>query len=85
MVGQHIGAAAVGTDLAVTLHGVQAAAEDFLRCGLNIKGMCQGGCIERFSGVAEDSEDFLAAWNGMSRLLQIVFFFLLASRAPHIT
>jgi len=75
MIGQRISAAAVGADLAVTLHGVQAAAQDFLGGGLDLEDTCQAGRIERFGGVTEDCEDFLATWNGMSRLLQIDSFF----------
>ena len=70
---QGIGTVATGADLAVAFHCVQAAAQDFLGGGLHFERARQGGCGERRAGVAENTENFFAAGNGMSRLLQIVF------------
>jgi len=73
LVRQGIDAVAVGADLAVAFHGVQAASQDFLGGGLHLQCACEGGGVERLAGVAKDAENFLAARNGMSWLLQIVF------------
>jgi hypothetical protein len=72
-VGQRINAVVAGVDLAVALHGVQAASQDFLGGRLDLQGTGESGRVEWGTGIAEDAEDFLAARNSMSRLLQIGF------------
>ena len=81
-IGQHIDAVVAGGDLSVALHGVQAAAQDFLGSWLDLQGTRESGRVEWGTGIAEDAEDFLAARNGMSRLLQIDSFFLWPVIAP---
>jgi hypothetical protein len=73
VVGQCILAGGIRADLAVALHRIQAAREHALRFRIDLQGTCQCAAVERPLGIAENAEDLLAARNGMSWLLQIVF------------
>jgi hypothetical protein len=77
VVGQSILARGIRAELAVALHRIQAARQDALRFRVHLQGAYQGAAVERPFGIAENAEDFLAAWNGMSWVLQIVFLMLL--------
>jgi hypothetical protein len=74
--------AGFGADLAVALHRIQPAREHALRGRVDLAGRVPVRRCRAALGIAEDAENFLAAWNGMSWLLQIVFLFLLSSSAP---
>ena len=73
MVGQREVPGLVGEDLAVAFHRVQAARQHPHRVRIDLQGARQGFCVKRGLCIAENAENILAAGNGMSRLVQIVF------------
>ena len=73
MIGQFEHAGLIRVDLAVALHRVQAARQHFHGVRVDIKGARQCCRVKRGLCIAENAENFLAAGNGMSRLVQIVF------------
>jgi hypothetical protein len=76
MIGQCILAGGIRAELAVTFHRIQATREHAFRFRVHLQGACQGTAVERPLGIAENAENLLAAWNGMSWVLQIVFYIL---------
>ena len=70
-------AVAVGLDLAVTLHGIQAARQAIEFIGLDAKRLGDRRRVLQAACSTEYAENFLAAGNGIRVLAQMILLLML--------